>query len=379
MAEINGFCDERFAEMKSILSANLDSGADIGASVAVTIDGALVVDMWGGWVDGEKSAPWTEHTLTNVWSSTKTMMTLSVLLCVERGLVDVDAPVAKYWPEFAANGKDGVLVRHLMSHTSGVSGWAQPVAVSDIYDWDKSTAALAAQAPWWEPGTMSGYHALNQGHLVGEVVRRVTGRKLGQFFADELAKPLGLDFHIGISPSQFSRISNVIAPPPLPIDFAALDPESVMVKTFTGPQPDATESWKPEWRQADIGAANGQGNARAIARGQALLACEGELDGTRFLSKEVCQIPLREQSNGPDLVLGVPLKFGIGYAIPNETVPHLPQTGRISFWGGWGGSTVVVDQDRHMTISYVMNRMEAGLIGDSRGESLSAAAFAAVG
>ena len=339
MAEISGFCDDRFAQMRTLLSDSIDSGNDLGASVAVTIDGATVVDIWGGWADPEKSKPWQENTITNVWSTTKTMMALSALICVDRGLIDVDAPVAKYWPEFAANGKENVLVRHLLSHTSGVSGWAQPVEVADIYDWEKSTAMLAAQAPWWEPGTASGYHALNQGHLVGEVIRRVTGRKLGKFFADEVAGPFGIDFHIGLDPKEFHRVSNVVAPPPFPFDFASLDMDSVMVKTFTGPAPDATDAWKPEWRQADIGAANGHGNARSVARAQALIACEGELDGVRLLSKEACQIALREQANGIDQVLGVPVRFGIGYGLPNETVPHLSQSDRIVFLG-WLGRIV---------------------------------------
>ena len=175
MVDINGTCDPRFDAMRSIMAANIASGADVGASAAVVLDGELVVDIWGGWVDAEHSAPWEENTLTNVWSSTKTQMALCALMLADRGQLDLDAPVATYWPEFAQNGKAGVLVKHLLSHTSGVSGWDQPVAVSDLYDWELSTSKLAAQAPWWEPGTSSGYHALNQGHLVGVIkpVRRV--------------------------------------------------------------------------------------------------------------------------------------------------------------------------------------------------------------
>jgi CubicO group peptidase (beta-lactamase class C family) len=170
VAQIEGHIDDRFAAMSDLLSASIDDGGDVGGSVAVSLDGEMVVDIWGGWVDEAHSAPWQADTLVNVWSTTKTMMALSALVLVERGLLDVDAPVATYWPEFAANGKADVRVRHLLSHTSGVSGWDQPVVVDDLYDWEKSTSMLAAQAPWWEPGTMSGYHALNQGHLVGEVI-----------------------------------------------------------------------------------------------------------------------------------------------------------------------------------------------------------------
>jgi CubicO group peptidase (beta-lactamase class C family) len=377
MAEVHGSFDARFEKMAQILSANIDSGADVGASAAVMLDGELVVDIWGGWVDEAHSAPWGRDTITNVWSSTKTQMALCALMLVDRGLLDVDAPVATYWPEFAANGKEGVLVRHLLSHTSGVSGWDQPITVEDIYDWEKSTAKLAAQAPWWEPGTSSGYHALNQGHLVGEVIRRITGKKLGQFFREEVAEPLGVDFHIGLPESEFGRISNVIPPPPLPIDMASLDPNMVVVKTFTGPAPGAEASWTKEWRQADIGAANGHGNARSLAIAQSAISNGGVVHGTKLLSPETIEQIFRVQAEGIDQVLMVPSKFGIGYGLPSETFPFL-QGRKICVWGGWGGSLVINDLDNRMTITYVMNRMESGLVGDIRGSALVEAAFAAV-
>ena len=378
MATIEGTCDARFGALGDLLAASIASGNDLGASVAVTIDGELVVDIWGGWADEARTTPWDRDTLVNVWSTTKTMMALSALVLVERGQLDVDAPVATYWPEFAANGKEGVLVRHLLSHTSGVSAWAQPVVVDDLYDWDKSTSMLAAQAPWWEPGTASGYHALCQGHLVGEVIRRITGRKLGEFFADEIAGPLDLDFHIGLDPSEFHRVTNVIPPPPLPIDLTTLDMDSVLVKTFTGPAPSADVAWTSAWRQADIGAANGHGNARSVARAQAVVACGGTLDGVQLLSPSTVQQIFRVQADGVDQVLGIPSRFGIGYGLPSESYPYFPD-GQICFWGGWGGSVIIVDVGRRMTIAYMMNRMESGLVGDLRGESLVRAAYAAIG
>jgi CubicO group peptidase (beta-lactamase class C family) len=378
MAEIHGTCDERFTAMRDLLSGSIDRGDDVGGSVAVTLDGEMVVDIWGGWADEARTTPWQADTITNVWSTTKTMTALSALVLVSCGELDVHDPVAKYWPEFAANGKEAVEVRHLLGHTSGVSAWAQPVEVADIYDWEKSTAMLAAQAPWWEPGTASGYHALNQGHLVGEVIRRITGQRLGEFFAAEIAGPLGADFHIGLPPSEFGRVANVIPPPPLPIDLAVLDLDSVMVKTFTGPAPDATVSWTPEWRQADIGAANGHGNARSVARIQSVLACGGEVDGVRLLTPEACELVFDVQADCVDLVLGVPNRFGIGYGLKSETFAYIPD-GRVCLWGGWGGSVIIVDLDRRMTIAYMMNRMEAGLVGDSRGEALIGAAYDAAG
>ena len=379
MAEIHGFATAPFERLADVLAAHLDNGDDLGASVAVTVDGAPLVDIWGGWSDPERTTPWGEHTITNVWSTTKTVTSLAALMCVDRGLLDVDSPVARYWPEFAANGKEGVLVRHLMAHTSGVSGWAQPVAVDDLFDWDKSTAMLAAQAPWWEPGTASGYHALNQGHLVGEVVRRVSGKTLKQFVADEIAGPLGADFQIGATAADDARISNVVPPPPLPIDFASVDPDSVMVKTFTGPLPDASVVWGTPWRRADIGAANGHGNARSVARIHSVIANGGEVDGVRLLSPETIDLIFREQANGVDLVLGMPVRFGIGFALPHtETFPYIPD-GRICFWGGWGGSMIIIDLERRMTISYMMNQMAAGLVGNPTSEDLIASTYDALG
>jgi CubicO group peptidase (beta-lactamase class C family) len=377
--DVKGSFDGRFKALRDILAANLESGEDLGASVAVTVEGHPVVDLWGGWSDEGRQSLWGEDTITNVWSTTKTMTNLCALVLADRGLLDVDAPVARYWPEFAANGKEGVLVRQVLSHTSGVSGWAQPVTVEDIFDWERSTAMLAAQAPWWEPGTASGYHALNQGHLVGEVLRRIDGRSLGRFFAEEVAGPLGGDFHIGLDPSDDHRVSDVIAPPPLDIDLATLDMDSVAVKTFTGPAPDASVANTTAWRRAEIGAANGHGNARSVARIQAVVANGGTLDGVSLLSPSTVDLIFREQSNGVDLVLGLPLRFGIGYGLTDpETFAFLP-SGRVCHWGGWGGSVIIVDVERHLTIAYVMNKMAGGLVGDLRGFSLVTAAYVALG
>ena len=377
MADIKGTFDERFAAVADVLSANLDRGADVGASACVVHEGETVVDIWGGTID-DQGTPWAEDTIINVWSTTKTMTALTALLLADRGELDFHTPVAHYWAEFAANGKEAVEVRLLMGHTAGLSGWQEPMTEADVCDWEKATSLLAAQAPWWEPGTASGYHALNQGHLVGEVVRRITGLSLGQFFAKEVAGPLGADFHIGLAPEHDHRVSNVVPPPPLPIDLATLDPDSVMVKTFTGPAPAASIAWTEAWRRAELPAANGHGNARSVARLQSIVASEGEVDGVRLLSPETCKLIFDEQTNGIDLVLGAPLRFGIGYGLKHpESSPYLPD-GRVCFWGGWGGSVIIVDLDRRMTIAYMMNRMEGGLLGDPRGEGLVVAAYAAV-
>jgi CubicO group peptidase (beta-lactamase class C family) len=374
MAEISGRCDERFAAVKQVLSDNLDSGADLGASAAVFLDGEPVVDIWGGWTDETRTTPWAKDTIVNVWSTTKTMTALCALILADAGEIDFDAPVASYWPEFAAGGKDDVRVRHLMSHTAGLSGWAEPVAPEDLYDWDKATSLLAAQEPWWQPGTASGYHAVTQGYLVGEVVRRVTGQSLGQFFAKEVAGPLGADFHIGLDASNDTRVATLVPPPSLADQIGELPEDDVARRTFVNPAIDARVTEQRAWRAAEIPAANGHGNARSVAAVQSVLAGGGEARGVRLLSEAGCNRVFEEQANGDDLVLRVPIRFGMGYGLGNELMPLGPRT---CFWGGWGGSIIVVDLDLRLAVAYVMNRMQTGLVGDNRGAGIVQAAFAA--
>ena len=378
MADIHGVCQERFEAVRSALARNLDSGEELGASLVLDIDGDVVIDIWGGFRDQARTVPWDEHTITNVWSSTKTVTSLAALMLVDRGELDVDAPVGRYWPEFAAQGKQDVLVRHVMSHASGVSGLDQPAVTEDLYDWPAATSRMAAQAPWWPPGSASGYHALNYGHLVGEVVRRVSGKTLKQFVAEEIAGPLGADFQIGAAEADWGRISDVVPPPPLPFDFAALDPDSPTVKTLTGPLVLAETANTPGWRRADIGGANGHGNARSVARIMSVVARGGEVDGVRLLGQDTIDLIFREQQNGIDLVRGVPLRFGIGYGLPQrDSMPWIPPE-KICFWGGWGGSVIAMDLGRRMTISYMMNTMGAGILGSDRSTEYGRAIYAAV-
>jgi len=378
MAEIHGVCDERFQAVRDALERNLDSGDELGASLVIDIDGVLVADLWGGFRDPDKTTPWSERTITNVWSSTKPVTAMAALILLDRGELDLDAPIARYWPEFAAAGKQDVTVRQLMSHSTGVSGLDQPAAVADLYDWEKATSRMAAQAPWWEPGTASGYHALNWGHLVGEVVRRITGQTLKRFVAEQIAGPLGADFQIGAAQADWDRIADVVPPPPLPVDLAALGAASPAVRTFTGPAPDAGEANTSAWRLADIGAANGHGNARSLARIGSVIARGGEVDGVRLLRGQTIEEIFREQLNGVDLVLGVPLRWGVGYGLPQpDLLPWLPP-GKICFWGGWGGSTLIMDAGRRMTVSYMMNKMGPGVVGSERSTEYCQAIYRAV-
>ena len=314
--------------------------------------------------------PWTENTITNVWSTTKTVTNLAALMLVDRGQLDPYSPVAKYWPEFAENGKERIEVRHILSHTSGVSGWEAPFTTEDMYDRDAATRQLATQAPWWEPGTASGYHAQNQGHLVGELVRRLSGKTLKTFVAQEIAGPLGADFQIGAVEADWDRIAPVTPPPPLPFDLASLDPDSPVYKTFTGPVADAGAANTPAWRRAELGALNGHGNARSVARILRVLALGGEAGGVRLLSPETISADLRRAEPWPGSRPRRPaaLRDRLRAARERDTVPYIPP-GRTCFWGGWGGSVILMDLDARTTISYMMNKMGPGIIGSDRSEA----------
>lgn len=336
MAEVHGHCDPAFKKVKELLGKNVKSGDELGACICVSINGKQVVDIWSGYIDNDATKEWQEDTIINVWSCSKTVTNLAVLMAHDRGLLNVHEPIAKYWPEFAQNGKEGVLVKHILSHSTGVSGWRPGITMEEACDIDYSTNLLAKQAPWWTPGSQSGYHALNQGHLAGELIRRVTGKRLKQFIAEEIAGPLGADFQLGAVEKDYPRISTLIPPPALTSQVGTVDSDSIAMKTLTDPTPNALFAFTPTWRNSEIGAANGHGNARALVRILSVISMGGEVDGVKLLSKPTIDMIFEEQTNGMDLVLGKPLRFGIGYGLPHpESTPWLPTDSRICFWGGW--------------------------------------------
>jgi CubicO group peptidase (beta-lactamase class C family) len=262
MAEprIEGEVMSRFAGVRDAFAANFADGREVGASFAATFDGEPVVDLWGGWADAARTRPWTRDTIVNVFSTTKAMTALSAHVLVARGQLDLDEPVARYWPEFAQAGKERIATRHLLSHTAGLAALRAPLPRDALYDWKRMVEALAAETPWWPPGTANGYHALTSGYLVGEVVRRITGRTLGAFFRDEVAGPLGADFHIGVAPAMDGRIGEMV--PPAPEESAAVapanfDPESLVGKAMANPPLRPEFANRTEWRRAEIPAANG--------------------------------------------------------------------------------------------------------------------------
>jgi len=375
---VAGFCDDRFAAVEEEFEKNFAERGDIGASFACTIDGEFVIDLWGGYRDVAKTQPWQEDTICNVYSTTKTMTFLSALMLADRGELDLHAPVSDYWPEFAANGKDEVKVSHLLCHAAGVPGMSRMFEAEEMYDWNKVCADLAAQRPWWEPGTQSGYHAITQGYLIGEVVRRITDQTIGTFFKENIAQPLQADFHIGVDPGDFSRISDLHPDPEgAGGGLFEMDPDSITGRVFGSPRlpPDTVNS--EGWRRAEIPAANGHGNARSVVRAQTALANEGTAFGVELLSPAGCARAREVQIESTDAVLGFPIKFAMGYAYGNPLLPVTPNSNAI-WWAGAGGSTVVIDADNRMCFSYVMNQMKAAMVGDDRSGSLSRALYAAL-
>ena len=371
--DVHGFCKPGFEAVRAAFAANFDQGLELGASLAVTRDGEFVVDLWAGAATPD-GRPWTEDTIVNVYSTTKTMAASCVLVLADRGVIDLYAPVASYWPEFAQNGKQGVTVAHVMSHSAGLSGFDPPAPTPEqLYDWDGIVDRLAAQAPWWEPGSASGYHAITQGYLQGEIVRRVTGRSIGRFFREEIAEPLGADFHIGLDPRHDARVGELM-PPTAPLGAQASDPDSIAARTLGAPPRTGREPQTSAWRRAESPAAGGIGNARSVARVHAALACGGSVDGVKIMSEAGVARALEEQTRGTDLVLGVPIVFGMGFGINDAAFPISPNP-RAFFWGGWGGSLAIIDLDARVSIAYVMNRMEADLMGDRRGGLIAMAAY----
>ncbi|MFJ9243513.1 serine hydrolase domain-containing protein [Streptomyces sp. NPDC101776] len=381
---IDGHCDPRFTAVRTAFEENFRDRDELGAAVAVTVDGETVVDLWGGWADEARTRPWERDTLVNVWSTTKGPTALCAHILADRGLLDLDAQVATYWPEFAAAGKENVLVRHLLSHRAGLAGLREPHSLAQLYDWELTTQRLAAMEPWWEPGTRSGYHALTYGFLVGEVVRRVSGLLPSAFLEREVTGPLGIDFTIGLPEKEAGRAAELVHPPAASSSeqaaiFSQLAPAAIAA--LSNPIAGAAEANTPEWRAAEIPAANGHGTARAIAALYGVFAGRGSYAGHRVLSPEAAERVREGQGSCRDLVLGA------GFAHETEVALGLWLSGPNGSYGpdprafghdGFGGSCGLADPDRGVSLGYAMNRMGPHIADDPRKLALIDALYGAL-
>jgi CubicO group peptidase (beta-lactamase class C family) len=385
MAEVHieGTCDPGFERVREAFAGNFAQRGDVGAAVAVTIDGRPVIDLWGGYADKQRTRPWQRDTIVNVYSATKGVAATCLNRLADNGRVDLDAPVARYWPEFAQAGKERIPVRWLLSHRAGLPAVSKPLASDALLRWDVMAAALAEQEPWWEPGTRHGYHALTFGYLVGEVVRRVDGRSLGTYCREEIARPLQIDFHIGLDARDDARCAEMIAPmPPVPgaphaIPTAAPDPNSMAAKAMNNPAGAMRFSTlnSRAWRGAEVPAANGHTNARALARFYGALARGGELDGVRVLSPAQIERCLNMESDGIDAVVGVPMRFGLGYRLTQPAARYGPNPRTFGHTGA-GGSLGFADPDAKVGFAYTMNQMGSHILIDPRVVALLDALYA---
>lgn len=370
---VSGTCAPAFEPLRELLAANLADGSDLGASVAVVRDGDLVADLWGG--DARPGERWTEDTIVQVWSVTKTMAGLTVLVLADRGVIDLDAPVATYWPAFAANGKDRTLVRHLLGHTGGVPGWTRQITVEELIDLELSESYLADEEPWYAAGSAPAYQIINHGHLLDAVVRGATGRPLADVFRDDVAGPLGGGFHIGVPDDALSLCADLEPPPPTSTDYSKLPPDHFLFRTLLNPVLTTGTCNSTTWRQGAVGAVAGHGNARSIARIQSVVSHGGEVGGVRLLSPETVERIFEVQADGPDGVLVLPVTFGIGYALPGASAPAVP-SGRVCWWTGYGGAIVVNDLDRRTTVAYAPNKMADHMLASPRTDAFVRTAFA---
>jgi CubicO group peptidase (beta-lactamase class C family) len=376
---VHGWCAPGFDAVAVAFEANFSDHGEVGAAVCAYHHGQPVVDLWGGLADRELDRPWERDTLQLVFSTTKGLAATCIHLLTERGQVNLDEPVASYWPEFAAAGKEAIPLRWVLSHEAGLAAVTGEVTMDDVLGWEGVVEAIAAQAPVWEPGRGHGYHARSYGWILGEVVRRVTGQSLGRFFAEQIAAPFGLDFYIGLPSTELERVARVYPPE---VDAATkelmdafMGPETLLGQVISGPSGlfGYDDMWnRPELLAAEMPSSNGVGTARAIARHYAALI--GEVDGQRILRPDTLEVATRPAVSGPDRVIGLPMTFGLGYMTPPPGAPE-GSFGHV----GAGGSLGLAQPGDGWALGYVMNQMQLGMSGDARSAGLVDALALAVG
>jgi|TARA_B100001094_G_scaffold24283_1_gene20464 CubicO group peptidase (beta-lactamase class C family) len=384
--EINGHCDEKFSSVLEAFEDNFQNHDEVGASFAATVEGEMVVDIWAGHLEREKNNVWNEDTIVSTASITKTMAAISALILADRGELDLDAPVMNYWPEFGVKGKEHVLVKHFLCHSAGLPGLSKQYKLKEMTDWDLMCSDLANQELWWNAGEKCGYHTMTSGFLIGEVIRRVSGKTVGDYFNDEVSSKLDADFYIGTPEEHHHRVGNMI--PPNAGDMESIEelnhhldftPGSVnmrVMENYDFEEDHQAIMATPEWWKAEIPAGNGMGNARGVVRAQTAIANQGKAFGVQLISNEICKRANEVQISGIDELIGIPMTYCMGYAQRDEPFSVFGDPKTTIHWGGNGGSSVIIDMEAHLCFSYVMNRMSGQMLGDKRADNLGYALYA---
>ncbi|WP_219893503.1 serine hydrolase domain-containing protein [Aquisediminimonas profunda] len=373
MTAIQGKAAPGFELVRQAFLANFSERSDIGAAVALVIDGELVVDLWGGVADPALGRPWQADTLANVWSTTKGVTAACFAMLAERGQIDYDAPVAKYWSEFGAAGKENVTVGMLLSHQAGLCGFRNPATIEDFYDAERAAARLAAAEPFWEPGTQSGYHAITIGFLATALFRRAEGRTIKQFVKDEFGD---LDIHIGLPEERTQSAATMLAPPELSSTGMVGEPTEAQLAAMANPIIDPLLPNTDAWRAAEIPSANGFATARGLAKLYGALAGSGDLDGRQLVSRKTIATATDEQIRGMDAILSIPASWGCGF-LRNSDGVYGPNEGAFGH-SGWGGSFAFADPTCKLGLAYTMNRMGTDLMGDPRNVALVDSVYASL-
>ncbi|MYB22068.1 MAG: beta-lactamase family protein [Chloroflexi bacterium] len=360
-APVQGYCDTRFAAVREQFQQNFVDRSETGAALAVTLDGDLVIDLHGGWTDAKHTKPWAADTIVCCYSVGKAICAILSWRLAERGELDIDRRVADYWPEFAQNGKADIPVRWILTHQSGLPAIRKPLPRGAMLNWDVMTSALAEQAPWWEPGTAHGYHSNTQGFLIGEVIRRVTGRSIGEHLQSDLSEPTGLDFHFGTKPEHDVLTADML-PMQQPPDFRRAPPSALQTLGNRNPphiQSGPGSQNTREYRAAEFPSTTGHGAARGIARLFGALARDGQLDGFHVLDPVTIEQMSQEQVYGVDYILGRPTRFASGFQMTMTERPLGPNPRTFGHFGG-GGSLAFADPDARVGWGYVMNQGRGG-------------------
>jgi len=381
---IFGYCDPRFEQVADVLRHSLESKFEVGASFAVEIEGEMVMDLWGGHKDAERTMPWQQDTIVNVFSVTKGVTAICAAKLIEQGRLDLHQKVSHYWPEYGCNGKENTTVLDFLCHRAAMFGFRDQVPLDDWTNWGQFAGMLAAQAPFAEPNSIQAYHALTFGWLVGELIRRVDGRTVGVYFKEEIANPLGLDFAIGLDDSDMARCAQMLMLDELPsisqLNVLKYLPDFLLSKSLTNIKAAVSRGFNPiafdgramdnpnfanttEWRRAEIPAANGHGVASSLATLYGILSNGGSRDGNEVLKPETIELLRTVHSNGPDMVLfGLNYKFGLGHML-NAPITPIGRNRSESMFGhtGIGGAVVFGDVEKKLGFSFFNNQQHKDL------------------